>query len=144
MLDTQLLQGRSRSLNVIGLGMMVRKNPGTAEKSGEHDIASSRVGGTGCQQIRRHDAQLRPQFENVPALAPQDSHPRIVTRQWIAFPGNRFDQRGLPAPIRSEDAYVFARFDAQRYVAQSRPFTAHYAYFYQFQQRSHAVSVTSC
>ena len=122
MSDSQASECGFGALQMLWIGMMVRKNTRAAEKPGKNNIASRGVRGAGSQQIRRDDTKQRAQLENVPPLAAQDGDRRAFPRQGIAFARDRFDQRGFPATVRAEDANVFTGTDSERYTIERRPF----------------------
>jgi len=121
MRNSQPRKSLPRSPNMLGVGMVMRKDSRAAEKSRKDYVPSGRVRGARRQQIRRYNSQLRAQFENVPSLAPQNGNRRPFARLRITLTRDGLDQRGLPAPIRSQDAHVLPSPDFQRDVFQGRP-----------------------
>src|SRR5882672_12543908 len=104
MRDAQARQGFVGPRKVFRIGMMVRKNPRAAEKTGEHHIPSGGIRGARSQQVGRYNSEQRAQFENIPSLMSQDKDGRPFPREWIALPGNGLNQRGLAASVgRSEE-----------------------------------------
>src|SRR5882724_485649 len=112
----------------------MREDARTTEESREHYIAARGVRGARSQQVWRNDAKQRPELKNVPTLPAQNRNRRTVVRQRVTFASDGLNQRGFPAPVRAQDAHMFARVDPQRHVFQCGALTAHDGYVIQRQQ----------
>src|SRR5882672_8443227 len=122
--------------------LMMWKNPRAAEKSAQHNIPSRRIRRARRQQIRRNNPQQISQLKYIPPLPPKNRHGGSFSRQRIALPRNRFNQRGFSASIRPQDAHMLARFNPQRHVFQRRAFSAHHRHSIQLnQRRSHKLDL---
>lgn len=135
--DAEALERGLRARQVAGIGMVMRENARAAEESGQHYVASGGVRGAGSEQIRRDDAQQGAQLENVPALAPENRNGAAVFglisgwRQRVALAGNRFDERGLSAAVRAQNAHVLACGDFQIHFAEGGMVAAHHRHVFE-------------
>ena len=86
-------------------------------------------------QFARNNPQQRAQLEHVPGIAPQDGQRRSGLGQRIAFARDGFDQRGLAAPVRSQDGDVLPRPDGERNVVEHSFAAQHDGHVAEIQQR---------
>jgi len=70
----ELRQSSLSQFEMLRVDHMMRENARATEESRQDDIASAYIAGTSGQQIVLDDAQHGTQFEDVPAVLPQDGH----------------------------------------------------------------------
>jgi len=112
------------ALLVLRQWMMVGKNAGAAEESGEDNVDAGSIGGAGGEKIGRDDTQKKAKLENVPDRAAEDGHGHVFLRKGITFASDGFDQRGFARAIGAEDANVFAGLDEKREAVEGEIATA--------------------
>ena len=70
----QLRQSVIRQFAVPGINHVMRKDASAAEEAGQDYVASAGIAGAPGQQIVCNNAEQRTQFEDIPAVLPQDGH----------------------------------------------------------------------
>ncbi len=117
-----------------GIDHVMREDASAAEETGQDHVAPAGVAGASGQQIVRHNAEHRPQFENVPPVLPQDGHRRPLARHGIAFTRDRLDKCGLAAAVRSQNGHMFVAADHQAEIFQDNLLSAHHRDILQIQK----------
>ena len=80
------------------------------------DRAGAMAGNEASVQIARHDADLLPQFKDVPRVTSEDTHRRLATKrcQRSILERQQVQQRRLAGTVRTQDGGVRALVNRQR------------------------------
>jgi hypothetical protein len=135
MRNLQFSQRGVGEFDLVGIDRMIRPDCGAAEKSGQYHIAADSFAGDRKHQVVGDDSHVLAQFEDVPAFAAEQSHPRIFPSNGIAFARNRLDQRRLAAAVRPKNRDVLVGSDAQAEVVKRDLLPAHHAQVMKVQQQ---------
>ena len=129
----ELRQGGVGQFAVPGIDHVMREDASAAEETGQDHVTPAGFAGALGQKIVRHNAQQRTQFENIPAVLPQDGHRGTFPRHGITFPRNGLDQGGLAAAVRPQNGHMFVAADHQAEIFQHSFLSAHHGDILQIQ-----------
>src|ERR1035437_6152883 len=104
-----------------------------AEEPGERDFVARVVARAHLHPVVGHDAEVMPQVEQAPLVAPQDAQrPGFGLQDRVQVARDQLDQRRFAAPVGPQNRDMLALRDRERDTVQRHPLLAPHCDVFQF------------